>query len=98
MAKESIHVEEEALTDLRDALAKSGEDYKSNLARLTALIEEITSGDIQGDPATDLLNKYNDKKESLNKLAETVDEAQEYMGIKTTKFGSMIGDLSSGMK
>ncbi len=98
MARASIHVEEAALQELRDSLASAGEDYKASLARLTALIEEITSGDIQGDPATDLLNKYNAKKESLQGLATTIDEAQEYMGIQTTKFGSMIGDLTSGMK
>lgn len=94
----TIHVDEAALTDLRDALATAGEDYKSNLARLTALIQEITSGDIQGDPANDLLAKYNAKEDTFKKLAQTIDEAQEYMGIQTQKFGSMISDLSSGMK
>lgn len=94
----TIHVDEAALTDLRDALATAGEEYKSNLARLTALIQEITSGDIQGDPANDLLAKYNAKEETFKKLAQTIDEAQEYMGIQTQKFGSMISDLSSGMK
>lgn len=94
----TIHVDEAALTDLRDALATAGEDYKSNLTRLTALIQEITSGDIQGDPANDLLAKYNAKEETFKKLAQTIDEAQEYMGIQTQKFGSMISNLSSGMK
>lgn len=94
----TIHVDEAALTDLRDALATAGEEYKSNLARLTALIQEITSGDIQGDPANDLLAKFNAKEETFKKLAQTIDEAQEYMGIQTQKFGSMISDLSSGMK
>ena len=63
MAGGTIHVDEAALADLRDALATAGEDYKSDLARLTALIQEITSGDIQGDPANDLLAKYNAKEE-----------------------------------
>lgn len=94
----TIHVDEAALTDLRDALATAGEEYKSNLARLTALIQEITSGDIQGDPANDLLAKFNAKEDTFKKLAQTIDEAQEYMGIQTQKFDSMIGDLASGMK
>ena len=94
----AIHVEEAALNALKDALMTSGEDYKSNLARLTALIQEITSGDIQGDPANDLLAKFNAKEETFKKLAQTIDEAQEYMGLQTTKFGSMIGNLSSGME
>ena len=98
MAGGTIHVDEAALADLRDALATAGEDYKSDLARLTALIQEITSGDIQGDPANDLLAKYNAKEDTFKRLADTIDEAQEYMGIQFQKFGSMISDLQSGMK
>ena len=49
-----IHVDEDALRTLKSALQEQGENYKKNLRRLQALIEEITSGDIQGDPATDL--------------------------------------------
>ena len=68
MAGGTIHVDEAALADLRDALATAGEDYKSDLARLTALIQEITSGDIQGDPANDLLAKFNAKEETFKRL------------------------------
>lgn len=94
----AIHVEEEALKQLKNALETAGQEYKQNLARLTNLIEEITSGDIQGDPATDLLNKFEAKKEVLNKITQTIEEAEGYMGMQTTKFGSMIGDLKAGMK
>ena len=98
MNNEPIHVEESALQDLRDSFATAGEEYKSNLSRLTALMQEITSGDIQGDPANDLLAKYEDKKEMFQKLADEVDKAQEAMGIETKSFQSMIGDLGAGMK
>ena len=98
MASGTIHVDEAALTDLRDALTTAGEEYKANLLRLTALINEITSGDIQGDPANDLLAKYNAKEATFKNIADTIDEAQEYMGIRTTDFKIMISDLSSGMK
>lgn len=94
----AIHVEEEALKQLKNALETAGQEYKQNLARLTNLIEEITSGDIQGDPAIDLLNKFEAKKEVLNKITQTIEEAEGYMGMQTTKFGSMIGDLKAGMK
>ncbi len=94
----TIHVDEASLTDLRDALTTAGEDYKSNLARLTALVEEITRGDIQGDPATDLLNKFKAKEETFKNLANTIDEAEEYMGVQTQKFGSMISNLASNMR
>ncbi len=94
----TIHVDEQALTDLRDALATAGEDYKQNLSRLTALMGEITSGDIQGDPANDLLAKFNAKEETFKRLATTIDEAQEYMGLQTQKFSSLISDLTAGMR
>lgn len=93
-----IHVEEEALNTLKNALATAGEDYKSSLARLTNLITEITSGDIQGDPANDLLQKFQAKEDTLNKIAETIDEAEGYLGMRTTSFTNMIGDLKSGMQ
>lgn len=94
----TIHVDEAALNSLKHALETAGQDYKSNLARLTSLVEEITSGDIQGDPATDLLNKFQAKQDTFNKLTQTIEEAEGYMGLQTTKFGSMIGDLKSGMR
>ena len=92
-----IHVEEEALNALKNALATAGEEYKSSLSRLTNLINEITSGDIQGDPANDLLQKFQAKEDTLNKLAETIDEAEGYLGMRTTAFTNMLGDLKSGM-
>ena len=78
----AIHVEEEALNDLRNALETAGEDYKNKLSRLQNLINEITSGDIQGDPANDLLQKFQAKEETFKRLAQTIDEAEEYMECK----------------
>ena len=94
----AIHVDEVALNALKNALETAGQEYKQSLARLTSLIEEITSGDIQGDPANDLLQKYQAKQDTFNKLTQTIEEAEGYMGLQTTKFGNMIGDLKSGMK
>ena len=94
----TIHVDEAALNSLKNALATAGVEYKNSLARLTNLIEEITSGDIQGDPANDLLSKFQAKQDIFNKLTQTIEEAESYMGMQTTKFGSMIGDLKATMK
>ena len=94
----TIHVDEDALRALKAALQESGERYKTNLTRLTSLIEEITSGDIQGDPAVDLLEKNQAKEDTFKKLAETIDEAEGYMGMQTTKFTNMIGDLKADFK
>ena len=93
----AIHVEESALNDLRNALETAGTEYKNSYARLQNLISEITSGDIQGDPANDLLAKFQAKQDTLNKITQTIEEAEGYMGLQTTKFGTMIGDLKSGM-
>lgn len=93
-----MHVEEESLEALKTAISDAGESYKTNLAKLTNLIGEITSGDIQGDLAVELETKFEAKRETLNRLASTIDEAAEYMGIKTTKFTDMISNTSSGMK
>lgn len=93
-----IHVDEAALNSLKNALETAGQDYKSKLARLTSLIEEITSGDIQGDPADDLLAKFRAKEDTFNKLTQTIEEAEGYMGMQTTKFGTMISDLKTDMQ
>lgn len=93
----TIHVEEESLNDLKKAISEAGESYKTNLAKLTNLIGEITSGDIQGDLAVELENKFEAKREILNGLASTIDEAAEYMGVQTTKFTDMISNTSSRM-
>lgn len=92
-----IHVDEAALNDLKNALANAGESYKQNLVRLTNLISEITSGDIQGDLAIDLKNKFEAKQSTLNALANTIDEAAEYAGMQTTKFGTLIQETKAGM-
>ena len=92
-----IHVDEATLNDLRKALETAGESYKENLARLTNLINEITSGDIQGDLAVELLTKFQAKESILNGLANTIDEAAEYMGLQTTKFGDLISSTKAGM-
>ena len=93
-----IHVEESALNTLRNALETAGEDYKTNLARLTNLIEEITRGDIQGDPADDLVEKFQAKQDTLNNIEKTIEEAEEYMGMQTKGFNTLITDLKADMK
>ena len=60
-------------------------------------MSEITSGDIQGDLAVDLLNKFQDKEAIFNGLANTIDEAADYMGMQTTKFGSLLSETKAGM-
>ena len=91
----AIHVEESALNDLRNALETAGTEYKNNYARLQNLISEITSGDIQGDPANDLLAKFQAKDDTFKSLQQTIDEALEYIGAQGQAFTTLIRDLSS---
>ena len=74
----TIHVDEAALNSLKNALETAGQEYKSNLARLTNLIEEITSGDIQGDLANELSAKFQAKQEILNKITDGKGTIQDY--------------------
>ena len=55
---ETLSANNEAFKRLDEAMQTAGEEYKRLLERLTNLINEITNGDIQGDPAKDLLNKF----------------------------------------
>ena len=70
MSAGQIKVDEQSLKQLRNALETAGEEYKRNLARLNSLMDQITSGDIKGNPATDLLNKYK-SKEALFRICRT---------------------------
>ena len=94
----TIHVDEAALNSLKGALGNAGEEYKRNLARLTNLIQEITAGDIQGDLANDLLAKFQAKQDTFNKITQTIEEAEGYMGMQTTKFTTLMEDTKGAMK
>ena len=93
-----IHVEEDALAELKHALETAGEKYKEDFARLSNLITEITNGDIQGDPADDLLAKFKEKEEDFNSIAKAIDEAEEYSGAKGKSFAEMITELKDRSK
>lgn len=93
-----IHVDEQALIDLEKALDTAGAKYKADLDKLGKLIESITSGAITGDPAKDLLSKYQAKQDAFNELAKTIDEAKGYIEGQKNAFTNMIDDLKTGMQ
>lgn len=93
-----IHVEEDALVQLKSSFLDAGVEYKQNLAKLDHLIEQIVSGDFQGDAADDFVSKYREKEATFKKIVETLEEAEEKMGLKTTKFGDMMGEIKSTMR
>ena len=89
-----VHVEEEALIQLGNGFGTAGENYKTNYSRLTSLMDEITSGHIQGDVADELLNKYEAKKDFFEKTAKIIDDYQKYMSSRTNQF---VNDMDSLM-
>lgn len=93
-----IHVDQEAIDTLKTALQEAGTEYKDNLVKLMNLMDDITRGDIQGDPATALLAKFEEKREVFNRITETIEEAEGYMGLKSTKFSQLISDNKSSMR
>ena len=94
----NIHVSDEGLHELKESLAKAGEDYKTKLAKLTNVMSQITSGDIKGDLANELLSKFQAKEDIFKSLAQTIDDAEEYAGVKGTKFTNMIDSTKAAMK
>ncbi|MBQ3307974.1 MAG: hypothetical protein IJG68_07280 [Bacilli bacterium] len=93
-----VRADEKSLNDLKNALMGAGEDYREKLAKVTAVVTGITSGSISGDPATDLVNKFEAKRDFLNRVLNTINEAEDYMGIKKGGFQNMMSELKSGMK
>lgn len=98
MGNSTIVVSEGALNKLKNAIGTAGKDYKENLARLRALMEEITNGDIQGDLATDLMNKFQARKDDFDQIQRMIDDAEEYMGMKGTQFNATVSDIQSGTR
>lgn len=94
----NIHVSDQGLQELKESLARAGEDYKTKLKKLQNVMSQITSGDIKGDLADDLKAKFDAKEEIFTALAQTIDDAEEYAGVKGTKFVNMIGDTKAVMK
>lgn len=93
-----IHVEEQALADLKGALGTAGKEYLDNYKRLTNLINEITRGDITGPLADEFLKKFNDKKGVLMAVANTIEEAEHYTGMQQTGFGITMEETQAGMR
>ena len=80
-----IHVDEEALKTLKNALETAGQEYKSNLARLTNLIDETVSDEEGAKKFIDEIYKMNErmniplkldcvKKEDIANMAKLADK------------------------
>ena len=93
MMNDIVKVNEESLDRLRDALRTAGENFKSNLSKLEFLMDEITSRDIQGEIATEFLNKFKNKEAVLKNIERTINNAEDYTSNKLNKFNNLVGNL-----
>ena len=96
MSNSTIVVSDSALSKLKEAIATAGKDYKENYARLRALMEEITNGDIQGDLATELMQKFEARREDFEKIQKMIDDAENYAGMKGSDFRTTVSNIQSG--
>jgi len=94
----TISANSESLATITKAIGTAYDEYKYNLQRLRNLVEQITNGDITGTLATEFINKFRANEGTLNALEQTLDEANEYMGMQTTKFDQLMQDTKSGMR
>jgi len=95
---ETIKVDSEGLERFRKVLAEAGEQYKEELKNLERLVNEVVSGDIVGETAEDLRNKYLEKRRIFTALANIIDDAENYAGVQGRKFQSTISDITSGQR
>lgn len=93
-----IHVEEDALNELKKGIATSGEQYERNLEKLDSIVEEIISGDIQGEVADTFKAKYDSKKDDFNKLKNALEEAKQVLGLRTEDFVNMMDEVNNTME
>lgn len=94
----NISVSDEVLVNVIDSMTSATENYMENYKKLTNLMNEITNGDITGDPATQILEKYNQKEETFKNLYNSLETANEYMAEQKNKFGSMMSSLESSFR
>lgn len=93
-----IHVDEGALNDLKNAFLNAGVDYKTNVAKMEHLVNQIVSGDFQGEAADLFLQKYQEKQDTFKGIIKTLEAAEDKMGLKTTKFNDMMSDIQTNTK
>ena len=78
MARSMIGADSATLKQLTQNLEKYANEYQENYNKLTNLVNEIVDSDFTGNPATDFLNKYEDKKDMLTSVYQRLDEAKNY--------------------
>ena len=93
-----ISVSDEVLVNVINSMTSAVENYMENYKKLDNLMNEITNGDITGDPATQILDKYNAKEETFKQLYNTLEEANSYMQEQKNKFANTMSSIESSLR
>ena len=94
----TVHIDEVALTTLRNSLSTAGEEYLASYQKFSNLMDNIKKGTITGQPADRIYELYEAKRSTFDGVARTIEEAKNYMGMKNTQFGDMVHDLHNTFK
>ena len=89
-----VRVDDAALQTLRNSLATAGEEYLRDYEKLTHLVDEVRKGSIQGQVADRIVALYEEKKPQFEGVKNTIEEAKNYMGMKTNQFDTMVTDMT----
>ena len=93
-----ITVSEEELNAIAASLRDASNEYNSSYTKLTNLIQEITRGDITGQVADDLKNKFDSKEETFKNLKATIDQAEQYMNQQLKSFNDVAEGVMAEMR
>ncbi len=92
-----IQADSQAFNTVANALQTASDEYRTNLARLTSLIEQITRGDFRGTAAETFKQKFESKQDTFNNLKKTLDEIEHYMEDQNTKFNTTVSNVQDYM-
>ena len=89
---------DQSLDQLRKNFVETAESYIVNYNKLSGLMDAITRGDITGGIATEILNKYESKKDIFDKLKAELEKAVESSEKQITLFNNMYSNVEANIR
>lgn len=93
-----LNINEDAFRQLQNNIETAADEYQTNYRRLANLMSEITRGDIQGEPADDLLKKFEEKKGDFEAISNEIDTILDYIKNKYDEFEITKSEVSGGFR
>ena len=94
----AVKVDPASLKRLENVISDNGTSYVENISKMKGVVDQILSGDFKGDAADNFKTLYEQKETFFRQIAETIDEAAEYLGLQNKEFGTMMDELIASMK